>query len=98
MKTLKEMKKFDRGSFDFHSDGKVYFCRWNNNSVVNIGSNYASHLPGETVKRRVKRNSNVSITQPQLIKKYNLGMEGVDVMHHLGSYRPTVHGKNGIGP
>ena len=27
MKTLKEMNKSDRGLFDFHSDGKVYFCK-----------------------------------------------------------------------
>ena len=62
MKTLKERKKSDRGLLDFHSDGKVYFCRWNNNSVVNIRSNYDSQLPVETVKRRVKRDSNVTIT------------------------------------
>ena len=69
MKTLKEIRKSDRGSFDFCSDGKVYFCSWNNNSVVNIVSNYASHLPVEIGKRRVKRDSNVNITQPNLIKK-----------------------------
>ena len=69
MKTLKEIRKSDRGSFDFCSDGKVYFYSWNNNSVVNIVSNYASHLPVEIGKRRVKRDSNVNITQPNLIKK-----------------------------
>ena len=57
MKTLKEMKKSERGLLDFHSDGKVYFSRGNSNSVVNIRSNYDSHLPVETVKRRVKRDN-----------------------------------------
>ena len=80
MKTLKEIKKSDRGSFDFRSDGKVYFCRWNNNSVINIVRTYAFHLPVEIGKRRVKRDSNVSITQPNLIEKCNLDMRCVDVM------------------
>ena len=88
------MKKSKRGSFDFCSDGKIYFCKWNDSSVVSIGSICVSHLPGQTVKRRVKKDSNVSITQPQLIKKYNLSMGGVDVMDRLlGSYRPIVRGK-----
>lgn len=42
----------------------------------------------------MKRDSNVSITQTQLIKKYNLGMGGVNVMDPLlGSYRLTISGK-----
>ena len=99
MKTLKELKKPDRGSFDFCSDGKVYFCRWNDSTVVNIGNNYSSYLPVKTVKCRMKRDSSVSITQPQLIKKYNLGMGGVDVMNRLfGSYRPTIRGKKWYWP
>ena len=69
MKTFKEMKKSDRGSFEFCSVNKVYFCRWNNNYLVNIGSNCSSHLPVETVKHRVKRDSNVSINQPHLKKE-----------------------------
>ena len=99
MKTLKEMKKSNRGSFGFCSDGKIYFCKWNDNSVANIGSNYVSHLPVQTVKRRVKKDSNVSITQPQLIKKYNLGMGGVDVMDRLlGSYQPIIRDKKWYWP
>ena len=92
MKTLKEMKKSKRGSFDFCSDAKIYFCKWNDND------NYVSHLPEQTVKRRVKKDSNVSIMQPQLIKN-NLGMGGVDVMDRLlGSYRPIIQGKKWYWP
>ena len=40
LKTFKEMKKSDRGSFDFCSDDRVYFCGWNDNSIINIESNY----------------------------------------------------------
>ena len=35
MKSFKEMKKSDRGTFDFRSDGIVYFCKWNDHSIVN---------------------------------------------------------------
>ena len=80
MKSIKEMKKSERGTFDFCSDGIVYFCKWNDNSIVNIASNFASHIPTETVKRQVKKNADARVTQPKLIKQYNLGMGGVDVM------------------
>ena len=94
MKSLKEMKNSDRGTFDFGSDGVDYFCKWNDNSIVNIGSNFLSHLPIETVKRRVKSEPDARITQPQLIKQYNNGMGGVDVMDRLwGSYHSVIRGK-----
>ena len=83
MKSLKEMKKSDRGTFDFRSDGVVYFCNWNDNSIVNIGSNFLSHLPIEKMKRLVKSEPDARITQPQLIKQYNNGMGRVDVMNRL---------------
>ena len=51
MKSIKEMKKSKRGTFDFCSVGIVYFCKWNDNSIVSIASNFTSHIPTETVKR-----------------------------------------------
>ena len=99
MKSLKEMKKSDRGTLYFRSDDVVYFCKWNANSIVNIGSNFLSHLPIETVKRRVKREPDVRITHPQLIKQYNNGMGGVDVVDRiLGFYRPVICGKKWYWP
>ena len=83
MKSSKEMKKLDTGTFDFRSDRVVYFCKWNENSIVNIGSNFLSHLPIETVIRRVKSEPDARITQHQLIKQYNNGMGVVDVMDQL---------------
>ena len=77
MKSLKEMKKSDRETFSFRSDGVVYFCKWNDNSIVNIGTNFLPHLSIENVKRRVKNEPDARITQPQLIKQYNNGMGGV---------------------
>ena len=50
----KEMKKAARGSYDYRCDGRVYVCKWNDNNIVNIASNFCSHEPVQKVKRRVK--------------------------------------------
>ena len=43
------------------------------------------------MKRQVKEKADARITQPKLIKQYNLGMGGVDVMDRpLGTYRPMI--------
>ena len=92
--TTKEMKRRDRGSFDFRSDKKVYIVKWHDNSVVSLASNCLTHEPVQTVNRRVKGNSNVAVTQPHIVKRYNEGMGGVDLMDRLlSSYRPLVRGK-----
>ena len=39
------MKKNERVFFDFRSDGKIEIVRWNDNSVVLIGSNAYSVQP-----------------------------------------------------
>ena len=49
MKPLKEMKKSDKGIFEFRGDCAVYFCKWNDNSVVNIGRNFLSRLPNSAM-------------------------------------------------
>ena len=92
-----KMKK--SGTFDFRSDGVVHFCEWNDNSIFNIGSNFLSHLPIETVKCPVKSEPDACITKPQLIKQCNNGMGGFDVMDQiLSSYRPMISGKKWYWP
>lgn len=84
----KEMKKKPRGSFDYRSDGNVFIVKWHDNSIVNLASNFESHLPVRNVSRRVKGVSKTMVTQPDLVKSYNENMGGVDVMDRLlGSYR-----------
>ena len=68
MKATSVMKKSDRGTCGYHSDGKVLFCRWNNNPTANIGSNFLANEPVHTVKRRVKQKSNVHVAQLFLVK------------------------------
>ncbi|XP_065193176.1 piggyBac transposable element-derived protein 3-like [Sycon ciliatum] len=92
--STKELKKKARGTFDYRCNGTVFICKWNDNSVVNAASNYATHEPLATVKRRVKNVSNTTVTQPHLIQLYNKGMGGVDLFDRLlGSYRPRISGK-----
>ena len=94
----KKLSRSNRGSFDYRSDSEV-FCKWNDNSIANIASNFATHQPLQKVSQRVKRNPNTSVDMPMLDKPYNNGMGGVDVMDRLlGSYRLSIHGKKWYWP
>ena len=99
MTSSKELSRSNRGSFDYRSDGEVFFCKWNDNSIANIANNFATNQPRQKVLRRVKRNPNTSVDMPMLVKLYNNGMGGVNVMDRLlGSYRPSIHGKKWYWP
>ena len=94
MENVASMRKKDRGHFDHRCDGEVYICRWHDNSVVTIASNHQTHIPVAEARRRVKGASGCLVKQPHLIKQYNEGMGGVDLMDRLlGSYRPRILGK-----
>jgi len=87
-------KKGKRGDFDYCSDGTVYVVKWYDNSLVSVASNNLTHEPVQTANRRVKGSSNVAVNQPFLIRQYNEGMGGVDLMDRLlASYRPCIRGK-----
>lgn len=83
MPATEAMKKTPRGSFDYRSDGDVYCCKWNNSRVVNTASNQQTHEPLHDARRRVKGASNTLVKQPHLIRRYNVGMGGVDLLDHL---------------
>jgi len=86
--------KASRSSFEYCCNGKVYIAKWYDNAVVNVASNCYTHEPVHLVTRRVKGNSQVSVTQPRLVQRYNEGMGGVDLMDRLlAAYRPTIRGK-----
>ena len=93
MTDVKTMKKSDRGSFDYRSDGDVHVVRWSDNSIVNVASNHETHEPVHEMGRRVKGASNVKEKQPKMIRSYNKVMGGVDLMDRLlSSYRPKIRG------
>jgi len=88
------MKKEERGTFDYQCDGAVFMCRWHDNSVVTVASNYISHLPIQYIKRYSREKKRVDLQQPNLIHRYNSGMGGVDLLDKmLSSYRPQLRSK-----
>ena len=89
----KDLKAIGRGHFDYRCDGRVFIVKWNDNSIVHVASNCMTHEPVQVAKRRVGKNL-VSVPQPFLVKKYNEGMGGVDLLDRLlGAYRPTIRSK-----
>lgn len=96
--TNTQMKKMDRGSYDYCSDGKIFIAKWHDNSIVSIASNWQNQVPIHKVKRRIKGGQK-EVHQPHLIYAYNKGMGGVDLMDRLlESYRPTILGKKWYWP
>jgi len=92
--STKEMKKKDRGSYDFVCDGTVFIVRWNDNNIVNVASNFLTHLPLQMASRRVKGQPQTAVKQPLVVRQYNESMGGVDLFDRLlSSYRPTIRGK-----
>ncbi|GFX36092.1 piggyBac transposable element-derived protein 2 [Trichonephila clavipes] len=96
LKFPKEAKKWQRGNFDYHSDGQVYICHWKDSAVVTIASSYVTHEPVAQTKRFCSaQKKKIDIRQPNLIKVYNEGMRGVDLLHRLlGTYRSLFRNKN----
>lgn len=68
-------------------------------SIVNIGSNFSTHFPVHQAKCRIKNNLDGKINEPNLVKKYNQKMGGVDVMDRLlGSCRPIIRERKWYWP
>ena len=88
------MKKQERGSYDYRSDGQVTCVRWNDNSVVTLASNHTAVKPLQTARRRVKAMKAKEVPQPHVVHKYNKGMGGVDVLDRmLAAYRPQLRSR-----
>ena len=58
----KEMKKKERGHFEYCTDSKVFMLKWHDNAVVTVASNCMTHEPVHSVRRHVKGNANVSLS------------------------------------
>ena len=94
----KNLKKEERGTFDYCSDGKIYVAKWHDNSIVTIASSWESHEPVHKTRRRAKGEEK-QVPQPHLVYSYNKGMGGVDLMDRLAeSYRPGIRGKKWYWP
>ena len=94
-----KMKKNERVFFDFRSDGKIEIVRWNDNSVVLIGSNAYSVQPIRRAKWRIKGKGKQNIQQPAAIAPNNRGMGGVGLLDQaLSDSRPVICGKKWYWP
>ena len=49
-----KMKRNERGSFNFRSEGNIEIARWNDNSFVTVGSNAYGVQPIGSTKRWIK--------------------------------------------
>ena len=95
----KVLKKKPRGSFHFRSDGNVEAVKWNDNSVVTLLSNVDSVDPLGKTSRRVKGKGEAKVDYPYIVKSYNVGMGGVDLLDRaLSDLRPSVHGRKWYWP
>jgi len=93
--STKDMKKTGkRGDFDYCCDGMVFVLKWHDNSVVSVASNHFTHQLVQTANRRVKGSTSVPVTRPFMVRRYNKGMGGMDLMDRLlANYRPSICGK-----
>ena len=95
LKSVSEVNKMERGSFDFAYDSSVglVVVRWNN--VVNVVSSYAGIYPIQAAKRWSKKASkSIELTQPFLISHYNKTMGGVDRLdQNISQYRSASRSK-----
>jgi hypothetical protein len=92
--SVEVMKKKERGSYDARLDknSDIVLVRWNDNSVVTLGSNAFGVGPLGAAKRwSVAQRRQVFIEQPHLISKYNNGMGGTDRMdQNIHQYRIAI--------
>ena len=96
LKPVDNMKKEDRGSYDYRSDESgLIVVRWNDNSVVTVASNSIGVKPLAQAKRwSVAKKSEIFIDQPRLVSHYNVNMGGTDRMdQNISQYRISVRCK-----
>ena len=94
-----KMKKKERGSFQYKSDGKIEIVRWNDNNVVTFCSNAIGSEPVGQEKCWVKGKSGINVTEPAVVMHYNESMGGVDLVDRaLSEMPPNLGGKMVLSP
>nr|CAH7746200.1 unnamed protein product [Callosobruchus chinensis] len=91
------MNKEERGHFRYMFDktNSLLFVKWKDSNVVTMGTNYDTIEPQSKVKRwsSVKKEK-VDVPQPQLFRKYNSSMGGIDLLDQgVNNYRISIQGK-----
>ena len=91
-----KIKKKDRGSFEYKSDGRIDIVRRNDNNVVPFCSNTTGSESVGQAKRWIKGKDKINVTEPAVVRHYNEIMGGVDLVDLLLlEMRQNTGGKNG---
>ena len=78
-------------------DGKVVLVKWFDNRSVVLASNFVGVGDEDEVARWQKKDGQfVTVKRPEVVKKYNKAMGGVDKLDQLISlYRIAIRSRNG---
>lgn len=97
LEPVTSFRKKERGYYDYRYEeqNKIIVVRWNDNSVVTLGSTFGKIEHVKNVSRYSrKQRKKVSVPQPNLIEQYNNKMGGVDLCNNLvANYRIKIRGK-----
>ncbi|XP_043855522.1 piggyBac transposable element-derived protein 1 [Dromiciops gliroides] len=90
------MKKMKRGSFDFRVEEKeeIILCRWNDENAINLCSNAVGIEPLSQVSYCVDEKKTVQVSQPSIVKLYEVCRYGVAKMdQNISKYRIRIRSK-----
>ena len=94
-----EVKKNERGFYDYRSSGNISGVMWNNNSVVTLCSNAIGVHPIRNAKHWIRGKGQVNFFQPAMVGIYNSRMARVDLADRaLSKYRSKFRGKKWYWP
>lgn len=90
----KDLKKMGRGtSFEVSTDmpdSNIGLIKWYDNKAVMLGSNFiTSGIPDEVKRYDKKEKTYITINRPEIVKRYNQSMGGVDKHDQLVSFFRT---------
>lgn len=84
--TKKSGKVGDRGEHVTRQYGSLTVSAWQDKKVVIVISNLSDPTKQETVKRRLKDGTTITIPCPESVKSYNKHMGGIDYSDQLRKY------------
>lgn len=81
------MKKKGRGSAEEVACGSVNCVKWFDNKCVSLASNFLGIGKCDKASRYDKsQNKKIEISRPEIVRKYNTYMGGVDLLNQMISY------------
>ena len=91
----KDLKATGRGTFDCHIDlnSSLRVVKWYDNKGFILGSSFST-VQASSTKRRwdSKKKDHCNVAYPDMIKKYNETLGGVDLNDmHISLYRVDIH-------